>query len=156
MDSTHQLMELYQARQKYGGFMRHKIETILPDGTTATMIGGILRAEGVITVADKTYQVARSVMNDGIRGVADYTIDGCPIGPPSVRLNDLERKRSYVLRQRRIWSSTLVLLENATEVGDFRWNCLQSRYRILVDHGVPTKMVLLCVWVVMVRGEFTA
>lgn len=136
--------------------MRHKIETTLPDGTTATMIGGILSGDGVITVAEKTYQVARNVMSDGKRGVADYAIGGAFMGLPSVSINDLEQKRSFMLRQRRIWSSTLVLLEHDVQIGEFRSNCLQSPYRILVDDVVSTKIVLLCIWVVMVRMAFAA
>ena len=136
--------------------MRHKVETTLPDGTMATMIGGILSGDGAITVGEKTYQVARSVMSDGTRGVADYAIGGAFMGLPSASVNDLEQKRSFKLRQRRIWSSTLSLLEGDIEIGDFRSNCLQSPYRIRVDVGVSTEIVLLCIWVVMVRMAFVA
>ena len=156
MDSTQHLTKLFEARRKHGGFMRHRIETTLPDGTTGTMIGGILSGDGVITVAEKTYDVERSVMSDGKRGVADYTIGDAFLGLPSATIDDLEHERTFMLRQRRIWSSTLILLEHDIQIGEFRSSCLQSPYRILVDDDVSTKVVLLCVWVIMVRMAFAA
>jgi hypothetical protein len=156
VETTKQIMQCFEARRKQGGFMRHKIEMVLPDGSVATMIGGMLSGEGAITIAAKTYRISRSVMSDELRGLADYMTGGCFMGLPGVRLNDLEQKRSYNLRQRRIWSSTLDLLENEKQVGEFRSNCLQGRYRILVDRAVHAEIVLLCVWLIMVRMAFAA
>jgi hypothetical protein len=136
--------------------MQHKIETTLPDGTTATMTGGVLSRDGVITMGGKTYQVARSVMSEGVQGIADYAINERFMRLTIVTITDLERKRSYTFRQRRCWTSTLVLLENNVQVGEFRSNVFQSPYRIQVSQDVSTNIVLLCVWIAMVQMAFAA
>jgi len=96
-------------------------------------------------------------MYDGPQGIADYSIWDAFMRLTTVSLNDPKQKRGYTFRQRRIWSSTLVLLENDIQVGEFRPTFLGSPpYRILVNQDVPTNIVLLCVWITLIRLAFTA
>jgi hypothetical protein len=156
MEHTDQSVQSYEARRKRGGFMQHKVETTLPDGTIATMNGGVLIRDGDITMGEKTYQVTRKLMSDGLQGIADYAVNERFMRLTIATITDLERKRSYTFRQRRCWSSTLVLLENNVQVGEFRSNLIQSPYRIQVSQDVSTNIVLLCVWIAMVQMAFAA
>lgn len=157
MNLTEQSSQTYEARFKYGGFMRLKIEVevVLPDGNMATLVGGTLRGTGTISVGDAIYQVSSSYMKDGATKLVRFIVGGIYRDMHSTRLYDLELNRCFTLHQARHWSAHLLLKEDDRDVGDFQPNLLGSRYQIHVNRNVPRKIVLLCVWVTMIRGEFS-
>ncbi|MEZ6131889.1 MAG: hypothetical protein R3C59_24785 [Planctomycetaceae bacterium] len=148
--------QTYDARRRCGGFLRHSVETMLPDGTTAAFSAGVLRGTGTISTSAAVYNVGRSAICDESGDVAEYSIDHRFMQLTIARLADLVHCRRYVLRQQRSWSSNLVMLEDDIQVGLFQSGLLQSRYRISVSHDVSCHAVLACVWISMIRGAFGA
>ncbi len=136
--------------------MRHAIETTLPDGRMATFTGGVFRSTGTIAISDMTYQVGRASMSDDSGSVAEYSICNRFMRLSIARVHDVAQSRHLLLRQRRRWSSTLVLLESDIQVGVFQSDFFQSRYRVSVSEDISTHVVLLCLWIAMIRGAFTA
>lgn len=147
---------MYDARRRRGGFTRHAIETTLPDGRIATFTGGAFRSVGTITISGMTYKVGRASMSDDSVTVAEYSIHDRFMRMSIARLHDVVQGRHLLLRQRRCWSSTLVLFESDIQVGVFQSDFFQSRYRVSVNEDISPHVVLLCLWIAMIRGAFTA
>jgi len=155
-EATDNATQIYDVRRRCGGLFRHSVEMTLPDGTMAIFAAGVFRSTGTITISDTTYQVKRASMSDESGNVAEYSICHRFMRLTIARLTDLVRSKRYVLHQQRCWSSNLVMLEDDVEVGMFKSDLFQSRYRVSVNQDISTHAVLLCVWIAMIRGAFTA
>lgn len=154
--STDNSTQTFEAHRRRGGLFRHSVEIMLPDGTMAAFDAGIFRGTGTITISDGIYQIGRATMCDESGNVADYSICHRFMRLTIARVTDVVQCRRYVLRQQRCWSSNLVMLEDDVQVGMFQSDLFQSRYRVVVSQDISAHAVLLCVWIAMVRGAFTA
>lgn len=153
---TEHALQTYDVSRQYGRFFRHSIAATRPDGTTARFSAGVFRGTGTIALADETFQVGRATMSDRSGNVAELSIGHRILRLSTARITDLVQDRHFLLRQRRSWSSHLLLLEEGIEAGTFQSEFFESRYRVSVREDISAHVVLLSLWIAMVRGAFSA
>lgn len=95
-------------------------------------------------------------MLDGDQPVATYHVSNRFLRMTLVELYDSSSSRTFQLRQKRIWSGRLVLLEDDSIVVDYTPSLSGSEYRIAASADTPQPVLLLSIWIATVALVFVA
>ncbi len=112
-----------------------------------------------MTAGDLRYEVTPSSINIGEVESVRYSITNRFMCSTTAHLTDIESGRTFRMGQGSIGQEkfgTLILLEGQQLVGRFERKWYGSNYDIQVRNDVPSRVVLLAVWVAMIKTAFYA
>lgn len=134
--------------------MTHSCTVSFGDEFFASMTGSPWGRQGQISTAESKLQVAASALVDGGDQLATYSISERFMRPTLVELVDAASRRVFLLRQKRIWSGRLVMLEKDTIVAEYAPDLFHSKYCITTTNETPQPVLLLSIWLAVMRLLF--
>jgi len=159
-----EIVELPSLRHKYVAkrirarkWTRIGITIDLPNGCMAIGDADVSSGIGQLTLdSDRLNFGLSKVTNSNETKSIMFTIDHGCFRFPNVTLVDICNSNTFVLRQRRIWSTTIDMYTDDTNVGCFTSNLLQSPYRGDLVATVPLEVAITALWSIVVRAAFSA
>jgi hypothetical protein len=118
------------------------------------MTGNIWQRRGKIVAGQSEFQVDAGAMLDGHHEVVTYSITERFMRLTLVKLFDCSSRRTFVLRQKRIWSGRLVMVANDAIVVNYVPSLFHSKYRITATNETTQLVVLLSIWLAAVALVF--
>ncbi|MCU0713743.1 MAG: hypothetical protein MUC43_16915 [Pirellula sp.] len=127
-----------------------------PDGLSVTGDADLSTGLGTLHMQNSIFKFGFSAVEFDQRVLCTFHIDHGFFRLPNVAIKSMEDDTTIVLKQRRIWSSTVDAFWGDKQIGTFASNLLQSRYDAVLDVDVPVKLGLVAIWCIMIRGAFAA
>lgn len=147
----------FTARKVLGSKLtRVGIAIKFPDGSIATGDADLSTGLGTIEVQNVILKFGFATVETERRVLYTFHIDHGFFHSPNVVIKGVEDDKVLVLKQRRIWSSTVDAFSGDKQVGTFAFNLLQSKCNAELDAEVPLQLGLVATWCIMMRGAFAA
>ncbi len=120
----------------------------------ASMSGGWWNREGIITFGDQIIPVANGALRADPDILVTFEVVQRFLRLTRAEIFDVRSDREFVLRQKRIWSGQLVLLENDSVVAEFAGGMFHRKYVVESKSHTPAPIILLSIWLTMVCHIF--
>lgn len=154
--ATQNFPTTFLTRRVHGGWGRSALEIVLPDASVAHCDADLWSGVGAVQIGEEKFDVTHATLENSGERLLEFSISHGFFCAPNVFITDSRSPTTFLLRQRRIWSSTIDMYSQDELVGVFSGNLLQSRNELAVKCSVPSMVAILSIWCILIRGAFYA
>ncbi|XZE17961.1 hypothetical protein SH449x_003242 [Pirellulaceae bacterium SH449] len=147
----------FSARRVQGRTLTHVgIAIECPDGFIAKGDADRWKGTGTLQMRDSILKFGFATVETELGVQYAFHMDHAYFCSPNVVIRSTVGDKLFVIRQRRIWSSTLDAFMGNKQVGTFASDPIQSECKAMLDEDVPLQIGLVAIWCIMIRSAFAA